>query len=119
MPLAAFTVSTKVDKIWRIRTTLQPLLGSGRLLISRRLDELKNEITSFPMSTQNDLVDALASVCAIIPAPTTVNQNYDEVKELAKYLRDTGVSPAVIEQRVNELGGYEQFSSTMPDGNVS
>lgn len=114
VPLTPFTVSTKVDKNWRIRSAIQPLIGSGRLLINRALTELVNEITSFPMSSVNDLVDALASVCMVIPAPTTVNDNYDEVRELAHYLRESGAPPSEIEARVAEMGGYQQFDQTVP-----
>lgn len=114
VPLAPFTVSTKVDKNWRIRTSLQPLIGTGKLLVNRKLTELVHELTSFPMSSVNDLVDALASVCAVIPAPTSVNENYDEVKELAHYLRETGAPPSEIEARVAELGGYQQYEERIP-----
>lgn len=105
VPLAPVTVPTKVDKTWRIRTILQPVIGSGRLMIRHDLLELRNEITQFPMSVIKDLVDALASAVALVPPPAATHQHQDEVHELARYLRESGVPPSEIERAVQEAGG--------------
>ena len=103
VPLAPVTVTTKVDKNWRIRSILQPIIGAGRLIINEQLIELKNEITGFPMSSIKDLIDALASCCALVPPPVSHEQNSDAVKNLASYLRNSGVSAREIESRVREI----------------
>lgn len=103
VPLVGVTVTTKVDKNWRIRSILQPLIGAGRLIINQELMELKHEITGFPMSSIKDLIDACASACALVPPPQSVDQISDEEKALAEYLRNSGVAPSQIESRVNEV----------------
>lgn len=112
IPLSPMSVPTKVDKNWRIRTTLQPIIGAGRLMLSRDDIELRNEITNFPMSTVKDMIDALASACALVPPPAAVNRSGDEIRALAEYLRDSGVSPREIERRVEEEGGYATLEGT-------
>lgn len=106
VPLSPVSVTTRVDKNWRIRTTLQPIMTAGRLMINSDLIGLKNEITSFPMSTVKDLVDALAGACSLVPPPLARTQTYDEIREMAAYLRLSGASPAHIEATVREAGGY-------------
>lgn len=106
VPLSPITVSTRVDKAWRIRTILQPIMNSGRLMLNAGLLSLKNEITSFPMSSVRDLVDALAGACSLVPPPAARGQTQDEVREMAAYLRASGASPAHIDAAVREAGGY-------------
>lgn len=112
IPLAAITPTTKVDKRFRIRATIQPVYGAGRLLINESLIELINEVTSFPMSSTVDLVDALASAIGMIPPMTTEQQKQDDAAELAKYLRDNGVPMTDIERRMAEIGAYQQSNDT-------
>ena len=97
LPLTPVTVNTRVDKKWRIRTILQPVIGAGRLIILEDLIELINEVTSFPMNAKMDLVDAMATAVSLTPPVTTKGVGRDEQKELAKYLRDSGMSPMEIE----------------------
>ena len=106
VPLSPVSVNTRVDKNWRIRTTLQPAIGAGRLMIGEDHDDLKNELMNFPMSSVRDLVDALAGAVSIVPPPAANQKQQDEVREVASYLRNAGVSPGVIENTVSELGGY-------------
>lgn len=101
IPLAPITVNTRVEKKWRIRTLLQPVIGAGRLIIREDLVELKNEITSFPMNVRMDLVDALATAVSLTPPVKSVQTQYDERQELARYLRESGMSPSQISR---ELG---------------
>lgn len=109
IPLSPLPVPTKVEKNWRIRTTLQPIIGAGRLMLESSQIELKNEITNFPMSSVKDMIDALACACALIPPPQALNRDHDEIQEIAAYLRESGMPPRDIERRVAELGGYAQF----------
>ena len=106
IPLAAVKAPTKVDKNWRIRQILQPLNGAGRLMIPREFIELRNEITSFPMSTMKDMIDALASACGLVPPPVSMIQKSDDVAELARYMRETGSPVRDIEDAVRNAGGY-------------
>lgn len=106
IPLAAITPTTKVDKRFRIRATIQPVYGAGRLIINEALIELINEVTSFPMSSTMDLVDALAAAIGLVPPMTTAQKTNDEAAELARYLRESGASMWEIEQRMAEIGAY-------------
>lgn len=103
IPLATVTPTSKVDKKFRIRATIQPVYGAGRLIIDDDLLELKNEVTSFPMSNVMDMVDALASAISLVPPKVNSDLEKDDAKELAAYLRNSGVPPSVIEQRMQEL----------------
>lgn len=103
VPLCPVTVTTKVDKNWRIRSILQPIIGAGRFLLNEDLDELKNEITGFPMSSIKDLIDACASACALVPPPQSHDQVNSEEQNLAEYLRNSGVPAREIEARVHEV----------------
>lgn len=106
LPLTPVTVNTKVEKKWRIRALLQPVIGAGRLIIREDLVELKNEITSFPMNARMDMVDALATCVSLTPPVVSLSNNYDENRELARYLRETGVPMHEIEAQVSP----EQYS---------
>lgn len=109
LPLVPIPVNTRVDKLFRIRAVLQPVIGSGRLFIWRNLHELVHELTSFPMSPVMDLVDALASCVDLVPPAPTKQGNYDERQELTQYLRDTGAPMHEIE-RVHQ-GGTGQLDT--------
>jgi predicted phage terminase large subunit-like protein len=108
VPLTPVTVSTKVDKNWRIRTLLQPVIGAGRLMINEGLTDVVNEITNFPMAAVRDLVDALASAVGLVPPPAAQVQNRDAVQDMASYLRQSGATPSHIEAAVREAGGYQE-----------
>jgi hypothetical protein len=103
IPFVPVPQSTKVDKRWRIRTTLQPVIAEGRLFVQDNQLELKAELSTFPMSPTVDLIDALASAVTLAPkrAPRVVRN--ERAEALAKYLRDSGTPPHLIRQRIAEL----------------
>jgi len=98
LPLRPIHQSTRLDKDWRIRTILQPVIANGRLFIRPDMTELKTEIGSFPLSPIKDLVDALASAIKMIPPRPTRREDDRELNNLLAYLRKTGAPPAVIEE---------------------
>ena len=98
LPLRPVHQSTRIDKDWRIRTILQPIIKSGRLFIRPDMTALRMELSSFPLSPLKDMVDALAGAIKLIP-PRVVRKERDrETNELLEYLRKTGAAPAVIEE---------------------
>ena len=100
LPLTSVTQPTGVDKDWRIRSTLQPVVAHGRLFLQPEQDELRAEIASFPSGATKDLIDALASAVALVP-PAVARQDIDhEALALAKYLRDSGAPAHHIEERM-------------------
>lgn len=105
LPLRPVHQPTHVQKDWRIRTILQPLIGNGRLFLRDDMTELRTEITAFPLSPMKDLVDALASAIKLIPARVTRRENDEALERLAAYLRKTGAPPAVIEEAIRRRQG--------------
>jgi hypothetical protein len=95
---------TKIEKDFRIRTTIEPILNDGRLFVNPSQVELISELRGFPTAATKDLVDALASAITLIPRrPPSVRHNA-EADALADYLRRSGAPGWYIEQRVSELG---------------
>lgn len=105
IPFVPIMQPTKVDKDWRIRTTLQPLMNadSGRLFVHETHHELKSELLSFPMGATKDLVDALASAVRLVPRRVSSERSDEQQQALASYLRESGLSPQQIVQRLNEV----------------
>ena len=104
--LVPITQPTNVDKHWRIRTVLNPLFNHGRLFLLSNQHDLHRGLPSFPRSPLVDLVGALASACAMLPpTPNPPAESADEAAEVAKYLRDRGVAPHIIHQRVAAIRG--------------
>jgi hypothetical protein len=98
LPLVPVYQPTHRTKTNRIRDTLQPLLGAGRLFLQPGMHELRHEIATFPMNPRADLVDALASACHLLP-PARARSEYDAAHEAKlRYLRATGASPAALQE---------------------
>lgn len=100
LPLIPVYQPTKIDKEWRVRDAIQPVVGNGRLFILPSLVELIDEITGFPLGEYRDMIDALASAIALVPitAPT-ITRSADR-DALARHLRRAGRSPEQIESRL-------------------
>ena len=94
---------TKIDKHFRIRTTLEPVINQGRLFVPEYMTELIADLRGFPTIQHIDRVDCLASAVALIPQRTIPQRRKQEAEELASYLRRTGVPSDYIEQRIQEL----------------
>lgn len=99
------TQPTKIDKNFRIRTTLEPVINESRLFIPPTMTELMADLRGFPTVQFVDRVDCLASAVALIPARPTVQQRSSEADALAAHLRETGAPSWYIEKRIKETGG--------------
>lgn len=93
---------TNIDKIYRIRTVIEPVINYGRLILSSELVELETELAGFPTAQRKDLVDCLASAIRLVPKRPEQVTRSEELMALAKYLRDTGAPAWYIEQRIKE-----------------
>ncbi len=100
LPLSPIRHSTRLDKDFRIRTTLQPLFAEGRLILQENQHELLAELEGFPSYSTKDLVDALASACALLPQKPLQRQKDEQAEALADYLRKTGAPAWYIEQKM-------------------
>lgn len=105
LPLSSVRQPTNVDKLWRIRTTIQPVLAEGRLFIREDQTELRTELEAFPSGRTVDLVDALASAIELVPPPAIPQEAQDDADQLAAYLRASGAPPDYILERLSELSG--------------
>jgi len=103
LPLTPVVQPTGVDKDWRIRTTLQPVVAKGRLFLLAGHDELRAEIAGFPSGATKDLVDALASAVSLVPPAVARRDADDEAFALARYLRESGAPGHYIEERMFAL----------------
>lgn len=103
MPFISVNQPTRIDKDFRIRNTLEPVIADGRLFIMESQLEMISEIRAFPTGMTKDLVDCLASTIALIPRRPLPIQESEEANELAAYLRNTGAPAWYIEKRVREV----------------
>jgi hypothetical protein len=98
LPLRPIHQPTRIEKDWRIRTILQPVVANGRLFLRPDMTELRTEIAAFPLSPIKDMIDALASAIKLIPPRLTRKEDDRELDSLLNYLRKTGAPPSVIEE---------------------
>lgn len=101
---------TGIEKDYRIRTILQPVIAWGRLIIGPGMETLTRQILSFPSGRLKDRVDALASAITHLPTRTAEKQKIDAVEDLAAYLRKIGAPSHVIERRVREAMSARRMS---------
>ena len=94
---------TKVDKFFRIRSTLEPVINEGRLFIPSHMTELLSDMRGFPTIQHIDRVDCLASAVALVPSRPLPQRTQDEADALASYLRKTGAPSDYIERRIREM----------------
>ncbi len=98
IPLHPVKQPTNVDKDWRIRTALQPVIAQGRLFLQPHHYELRSELTTFPMNHLKDLIDALASAVSLLRKAVVPQRRRDERDSLLAYLRATGAPSWYIEE---------------------
>ena len=94
---------TKIEKFFRIRTTLEPVINEGRLFIPDNMTELLADLRGFPTIQHIDRVDCLASAVALVPSRPLPQKRTDESEQLAHYLRHTGAPSWYINKRIKEL----------------
>lgn len=105
LPLVGFPQPSNIEKDSRIRQILQPLVSTGRVLLRAGdpgMAELHTEITTFPMNFRKDLIDALASVCRIMPLKANRKGVDAEREAYLRYLRESGAPPDAIERAARE-----------------
>ena len=99
LPLVGIFQPPQQEKDFRIRTTLQPLIGNGRLFLLEGQDafELKHEIITFPQNPLKDLIDATASMVRLIPPKAAKREVDEELLRKLSYLRSSGADPRYID----------------------
>lgn len=95
---------TGIEKDFRNRTAIQPILAQGRLFLREEQRELRSELLVHPRSPVKDIVDALGTCCALLPRIAGARgSRIAEADGLAAYLREIGTAPAEIERRLQDL----------------
>lgn len=103
LPVTPVYQNTRIEKPTRIRLGLQPIINNGRLVIDKkRHPELIEEILAHPHGRTVDLVDALNSACAELPARAPEKQSQDTEQSLKAYLERLGKNEKFVEQRIAE-----------------
>lgn len=92
---------TNVDKDYRIRTGLEPVLMQGRFFLPADELEARSEIQGFPTNITKDIVDAMETLISRVAPKRVVQEGKDrEEEEFAAYLRASGVPAHDIERRM-------------------
>jgi predicted phage terminase large subunit-like protein len=102
LPIVPVDQPTKIDKDFRIRAALQPLIANGRFFIQPGLKELRAELAAFPTGETKDVIDACASAANMIPKRLPNSQSHTEELALQSYLEDSGLDPNMIDLIIGE-----------------
>lgn len=105
LPLLPVTQPTRIDKIFRIRAGLQPVIADRRLVIRSDQRALIEELEAFPNGLTVDMLDALESAIRLMPrrVADARDAGAEEAKRVAAFLRESGAPSWVIERRVAAL----------------
>lgn len=98
-----FYQPTNVEKTYRIRTGLEPIIAQGRLFLRSKTSELAVEIRGFPTAQTKDLVDMLETVIRMAPRRPEGERRSREVEEYARYLRSTNCPPRLIAEKLENF----------------
>lgn len=98
LPIVGIPVPNNQEKDYRIRTSLQPLMSEGRLIVNPSHIELVSEIRNFPRSPLRDLLDCIAGAVKMLPLfrGQTTTQPRHEAAQYIAYLQASGAPPATI-----------------------
>ena len=111
IPLQVVVHPTSMNKDFRIRTFMQPIVMQGRFFLGSDQEELLDEITSFPMSSVKDLIDACASAVSMIPKQRTSSARSAEAEAHLKYLRDSGAPTHKIESVASSYSRVSKYET--------
>lgn len=115
LPIVPVKQPTDIEKDFRLRTTIEPILNDDRLFIRTSQEDLLYELRGFPTARWKDLVDCLATVVNLIPPRSTKRQKDNEYREYAKYLRTTGLPGRVIEEKLRAFETEKEKPSSVND----
>jgi len=99
-----------VDKNYRIRTGVEPILDEGRFFLQEKEIDARAEITGFPTAQTKDIIDSMEACVNKVAPRRVVKQSEDiEREEYASYLRSSGMPAHRISQ---ELEKYKSGTDT-------
>jgi predicted phage terminase large subunit-like protein len=101
--IAIIGISTHVDKIYRIRTVLQPIIAEHRLFVNDDALELRAEMASFPTGKTVDILDSLANCITMFPVVASSVEDQEAGDDMyAEFLREQGLPEDEIRARLKE-----------------
>ena len=108
LPLRPVIQPTTLDKDFRIRTAVQPVLEEGRLFVPESCKHLRQEMATFPLGDTADVVDALASCIMLVPKRHSDARVQEEEQAVREYLSERGVRPNLVEKRISVIMGRQR-----------
>jgi hypothetical protein len=105
---------TNVDKIYRIRTGIEPIILQGRYFLMESEIEARSELSGFPTAATKDIIDAMeACMNRVAPKRQARLVERRERDEYAAYLRNSGMIASMIEQEMAKYDSKQQRQSQM------
>lgn len=95
---------TNVDKNYRIRTGIEPVIIQGRFFLQSKEIDARAEITGFPTAHYKDIVDSMET-CMNQVAPRRARKKGEdrEAEEYAAYLRKSGMKGNEIQREMERF----------------
>lgn len=92
---------TNVEKNFRIRTGIEPVILQGRFFLQEGELEARAELQGFPTAQTKDIVDAMET-CMSRVAPKRPRKRVEdtETEDYARYLRNSGMPGHLIKQEL-------------------
>lgn len=95
---------TNVEKNYRIRTGMEPIILQGRFFLQQRDVEARAEIAGFPTAATKDIIDAMETCMNRVAPRRSAKKAEDyEQEQYAEYLRSSGLPASQIEQEMQRF----------------
>ncbi len=94
---------TNVEKTFRIRTGLEPVILQGRFFLQKSQIEARSELQGHPTAATRDIIDAMETCIRIAPKRPLKHRKNHELEAYAKYLRQTQTPAHLIERKLAEF----------------
>lgn len=97
-------VTLHADKTFSIESTLQPVIAAGRLFRPPEAEviALKDEFEQFPAGEKRDGLDALSCAVRLLPHRMPEAMRQMSRHQLERYLKNTGMAPEQINERLRQ-----------------
>jgi hypothetical protein len=100
IPVVEVWQPTRVEKPFRNRSALQPIINEGRFFTADEHVEARNELSTHPMNATFDIVDTIASAVGLLRVRPKEDAVTSDLAGLAAYLRRSGTPPSIIESEI-------------------
>ena len=103
LPIEPYYQPTGIEKPYRNRLILQPIVDNHRLCMLDSQTEARAELQVHPMGQTFDIIDCLAGAASLLPQRPQKSRVSAEAMRLAQQLRREGVAPWIIERKLKSL----------------